>query len=162
MDARWQVHVDALDGGGLRIAVQRLAASHWHPSGVLRSWGLAPLHREGDALLVACADDEVLWLGAWAEPAGGAGAVSLQDPCSGLGAHISVPAQQAITALGGQQAITRKPGVAQHTLQLGVAPHKGTSFSINLVLMAPAAWSKRSGRPWSALPGPPPLPPRLG
>ena len=65
MDKRWQQDGDALDGCGLRIAVQRLAASGWRPTGVLRSWGLAPLYRDGDALCVPCADDEVLWLGAW-------------------------------------------------------------------------------------------------
>jgi len=162
VDERWQVDGDALDGGGLRIAVQRLAASHWRPSGVLRSWGLVPLHRDGDALCVPCADDEALWLGAWPEPAGGVGELSLRDPASGLTAHISVPAQQSITALGGRQPIARPRGVAMHTLQLGLAPRAGASLTTSLLLMTPAAWSARSGRAWAPLPGPPPLPPRLG
>ena len=170
MDARWQLDGNALDGCGLRIAVQRLGASHWQPRGALRSWGLALLHRDRDGLCVPCADDEVLWPGAWPEPAGGAGELSLQDPVSWLGARISVPAQQAITALGGEQPITRPPGVAVHALriglqtglQTGLAPHLGPALTISLVLMAPAAWSARSGLPWAALPGPPPLPPRLG
>lgn len=162
MDERWQLDGDALDGGGLRIAVQRLAASHWRPVGVLRSWGLAPLHRDGDALCVPCADDEALWLGAWPEPAGGAGELSLRDPASGLTAHISVPAQQSITALGGRQPLARSRGVELHTLQLAWVPRVGALLTINLVLLTPPAWSARSGRAWAALLGPPPLPPRLG
>lgn len=162
MDARWQVDADALDGGGLRIAVQRLAASHWRPGVVLRSWGLAPLYRDDDALCVPCADDEALWLGAWPEPAGSAGELSLRDPVSGLGAHISVPAQQSITSLGGRQPIARPRGLEIHALQLGLTPSAGDSLTIRLVLMTPAAWSARSDRAWAALTGPPPLPPRLG
>ena len=164
VDERWQLDGDALDGCGLRIAVQRLAASHWRPSGVLRSWGLAPLFRDGDTLCVPCADDEALWLGAWPEPAGPGGTLSLTDPASGLGASISVPAQQTITALGGQQPIARPTDVTARTLQLVMAlqTHSPVTITISLVLMAPAAWSARAGRSWTALAGPPPLPPRLG
>jgi hypothetical protein len=49
-----------------------------------------------------------------------------------------------------------------HTLQLGLKPRAGASLTISLELMTPAAWSERSDRAWAALPGPPPLPPRLG
>jgi hypothetical protein len=162
VDERWQLDGDALDSCGLRIAVQRLATSHWRPSGVLRSWGLVPLYRDGDALFVPCADDEALWLGAWPVPAGRSGALSLTDQANGLGASINVPEQQSITALGGQQPIARPTGVTEHTLQLDMALQTHSPITIRLVLMAPAAWSARAGRAWAALAGPPPLPPRLG
>jgi len=63
VDKRWQVDGGALDGCGLRIAVQRLAASHRRTGGELRSWGVAPLHSDGYNLCVPCDDDEAPRLG---------------------------------------------------------------------------------------------------
>ena len=168
MDPRWRLDGDALDAVGVRLALQRICASHWHARGVLRSWGLAPLHRDGDTLCVPCGDGEALWIGAWPEPPGGCGVVVLRDADTAddvddaQGTRIEVPRESAITALGGDRPIARQPGQRQRALSLRVTGLGGEPVAIALVLLAPADWSARSGRPWAALSGPPPRPPRLG
>lgn len=162
MDTRWRLDGDSLDGAGLRVAVQRIGAAHWREQGVLRSWGLAPMHRDGDTLCVPCGDDEVLWIGAWAEPPGGRGGVSLrdghEDPC----ARIEVPREQAITALVGGRPIVRTAPQQRRDLVLALAPLAGEPVEIALALLVPADWSALAGRDWAPLAGPPPRPPRLG
>lgn len=65
--ADWRVEGDVIVLGALHVTVERIAASHWRADARLRSWGQAPLQPEHDAVLVPCAADECLWLGAWLE-----------------------------------------------------------------------------------------------
>lgn len=162
MDARWRLDGDALDGAGLRVALQRIGLALWQPQGVLRSWGLAPLHREGEVLCVPCADDEALWLGAWPEPAGGRGTVTLQEGPAAAGSSIELPKQQAITALAGGLPISRPSSTRRRELRLEMAAPGQDPLSLVLALLDPADWSALAGRAWAPLAGPPPRPPRLG
>jgi hypothetical protein len=159
---QWQLDGDALDCAGLRLTFQRIGLGHWRPTGVLRSWGLAPLHRQDDTLYLPCGSDEALWIGAWAEEHDAAGEVALLELGNALQTTIHVPAQGAITALGGQRAISRPADRPSWLLTLRVVPRGSEAAQIGLMLMAPAAWCSLSGRAWQALSGPPPLPPRLG
>jgi hypothetical protein len=140
------------------VALQRLPACHWQPQSVLRSWGVAALHRVGDAVCVPCGEGETLWLGAWAEPAGGRGAVWLADAAGATAGRVDVPAGYALTALHARQPIDASTsGLALHLAAAGDAPVR-----LALQVLPPAAWCAVSGRAWSALQAPPPLPPRLG
>ncbi len=65
--ADWRVEGDVIVLGALHVSVERIAASHWRADERLRSWGQAPLQAEQDTVLVPCAADECLWLGAWLE-----------------------------------------------------------------------------------------------
>ncbi len=162
MDPRWRLDGDALDAAGLCLALQRIGLSHWRAEGVLRSWGLAPLHRDGDRLCAPCGDDEALWLGAWPEAAGGSGTVTLRDGLQAEATGIELPRQQAITALPGGRPIRRPAQARWHELQITLAAPGGEAVGLVLALLDPADWSARSGRPWAPLSGPPPRPPRLG
>lgn len=164
MDPRWRLDGDALDAAGLRVTWQRIDATHWNAAGPLRSWGLAPLYRDGDVLCIPCADDEVLWLGAWAEPPAGQGWVELRTGDGADTMRIEIPRQSAIAALRDASPIARTDAEPARELQLALASDGGPSPAVQLTvrLLAPEAWSARSGRAWMPLSGPPPRPPRLG
>lgn len=167
----WHLGQDLVAFGALRVGVQRIAASHWSAAQPLRSWGGAPLHREGDALYVPCADGEALWIGAWLEDASTEDAsrlatVQLSDPVSGLSAAIDVPQGYQLCALSGPgrlpEALIRPAGQERRTLRLELQCGPGRT-TIPVSLLTPHAWTARSGRKAPALPDrPPPLPPRLG
>lgn len=161
-DARWRLEGDALDAVGLRVAVQRIGAGAWQAQGALRSWGVAGLHRDGDTLFVPCADDEALWIGAWPEPAGLTGTVSLCAPGDVRRARIELPREQAIAALPGGCPITRPAAQPQHELLLTLESPAVAPVHIGLTILSPGVWTARAGRAWTPLVGPPPLPPRLG
>lgn len=161
----WRIDSDALAWAGLRLALQRIAASHWQPQGVLRSWGLAPLFREGERLCVPCGPDEVLWLGAWRDDgppsAPGPGCtVGLTDPVSGQGVAMDLAQAYALTALADRRPLALRPGETARAFLLALTWLGGLQRRLPLVLMAPAGWSALSGRPWAALPDQPPPPPR--
>lgn len=162
MDTRWQSDGGTVVCGGLRLALQRIASSHWRAEGVLRSWALAPLHREGDRLCVPCGASEVLWLGAWLEGSGRAGALSLRDREAGVEARLDLAHGYALTAIG-QQPLALREAESSRVFALDLHAGAEVPVSIELELMEPAVWTAMSGRAWSALPDrPPPLPPRLG
>lgn len=161
--AAWSLDSDVLACGNLRLALQRIGAADWRPGVVLRSWGLAPLHREGTRLLVPCGGDEALWIGAWTEPRNAGGAVSLADRGAvGSLTRIELPAASRITTLGDAEPLARRRGEAERHLELRLTDHDAVAALIELVLLEPLAWTARSGRQAPALSGPPPLPPRLG
>jgi hypothetical protein len=161
----WQLDHDVVALGSLRLAVQRIASSHWKPSGELRSWGLAPLHREGDALLVPCAAQETLWLGVWLEDGGSGARVRVTDEVTGMSAAVELPREFRLTALHGPDATD-----APLTLPDGGCRRLRLEFDCDtaraaaeLVLLTPRAWAARAGREGPApLDQPPPLPPHLG
>lgn len=72
----WCLEGDVIVLGTLRVTMQRIAASHWRPDRPLRSWGQVPMQREHDTVLVPCAPEECLWLGAWLEED------TLEDPAA--------------------------------------------------------------------------------
>ena len=75
----------------LRVRLHRIGRSHWRAASVLRSWGAVPLHQDGDALHVPCADDEALWLGAWLDDDESVTAsVALNNPASGRSTFVRV------------------------------------------------------------------------
>ncbi len=143
------------------MAWQRIGLASWHPHVALRSWGLAPLHRDADKLCVACAADEALWLGVWSEREGVVASVHLLDVATGAQAHIELPETSNISTLGAAQPLTRG-GAPECAYRLRLQ-QGGQTLSIELLLIEPAAWAALSGRPAPApLSGPPSLPPRLG
>ena len=164
MDA-WQLDHDVVTLGPLRLAVQRIARPHWKPDGTLRSWGLAPLHRERDALLVPCGGDEALWLGAWFEDEAPRASLRLTDAVSGASATAHLPGEFQLTALrsdstGAMPLALPDGGVRRLRLEIDC---EGRRAAAELLLLEPAAWAARSSRPVPAPLGqPPPLPPRLG
>lgn len=161
----WQLDHDVVALGPLRLAVQRIASSHWRPSGALRSWGLAPLHGAGDELLVPCAADESLWLGAWLEDGEQHAALRVADRASGASAAAGLPGDYQLTCLLGPDAVAEAlalPEGGRRSLRLEL-DCEGTRTALDLVLLEPAAWASLTGRkPPTPLEGPPPLPPRLG
>lgn len=162
----WHLGDDVVALGPLRVAVQRIGLSHWRASGRLRSWGLAPLHREADAVLVPCTDAEALWLGAWMEDEDVPASARVRDPQTNQSGALELPRDYQLTALvsAGTPAepLTLPPGDAGRTLLLDVLAGPA-SASLRLTLLPPAAWAARSGRaPPPPLGAPPPLPPRLG
>lgn len=162
----WHLGDDLVSLGPLRVAVQRIGLSHWHAPGRLRSWGLAPLHCEADAVLVPCADAEALWLGAWTEDEDVPGSARVRDTQTNQSGALELPRDYQLTALASAGApaepLSLPPGAEWRTLLLDVLV--GTaSASLRLMLLPPAAWAARSGRaPPPPLGAPPPLPPRLG
>lgn len=156
---------------GLRMRVHRIGLSHWQAGARLRSWGVAPLHREGDQLMAPCSAQEALWLGFWQDDENGPGAeVSLHAdvhsaPATPDASHASatlvLPPDFQLTTLrssgGAAHAIT--PATAcQLELRLSTA---GARCTLALLLQPPTEWAQATGRPAPAtLSGPPPLPPR--
>lgn len=146
---------------GLRMRIHRIGLAHWQAGARLRSWGVAPLHRAGDRLLVPCGDGEALWLGLWQDAEDGPGAtVQLHARAQGLSAGIVLPPDFQLTALqaadGVAQPITRAAGPLE--LRLATA---GAQCPLALALLAPSDWAQVAGRPApDPLAGPPPLPPR--
>ena len=162
--AAWTVEGDVLALGPLQLALQRIALSHWRAGERLRSWGTAPLARERGRLCLPCAGDEALWLGAWVEE--GEARVRLIDPLSGGEASLVLPRDYQLAALadlaGTPQPLTLAAGGAARRLRLEL-DCGGSRAVIELLLLAPAAWAARCGRPAPPpLDEPPPLPPRLG
>ncbi len=152
----------------LRMTVQRIALDHVHEPGTLRSWGLAPLYRDGDEVLVPCAPGEAVWIGAWMEESlqERASRLRVTDPISGHGGTLELPHDYQLALLrreGGEpEPLTLTAGETQRTLTLELAT--GTVEAIlSLSLLVPSAWAERAGRePPAPLGGPPPFPPRLG
>ena len=103
----WCLDGDVIVLGDLRVTVERIAASHWQPDGRLRSWGQVPMQRENDAVLLPCASDECLWLGAWLEedPTDGPtraltpARITVRDPASGGSAVAALPDAYQLGAL---------------------------------------------------------------
>jgi hypothetical protein len=161
----WQLDHDVVALGPLRLAVQRIARSHWRPDGALRSWGLAPLHREGEALLVPCAEDEALWLGAWLEDDMAGATLRVADPATGASETAELPRDFQLTSLrgpGGTQLPLSLPHGGRRVLRLEFG-HDRARAALELVLLGPAGWAARTHRPAPApLDKPPPLPPLLG
>lgn len=161
----WQLDHDVVALGPLRLAVQRIAISHWKAAGALRSWGLAPLHREGQTLLVPCGTDETLWLGAWLEEDAPGATLRVTDPASGASAEAELPRDFQLTSLrgpGGTQLPLSLPHGGRRILRLELGIDRA-SAAVELVLLAPADWAARAGRAAPALlDQPPPLPPLLG
>jgi hypothetical protein len=161
----WQLDHDVVALGPLRLAVQRIASSHWKPSGALRSWGLAPLHREGQALLVPCGTDETLWLGAWLEDDAPGATLRVTDPATGASATADLPRDFQLGSLrgpDGTQLPLSLPGGGCRSLRLELGQDR-IRTAMELVVLGPAAWASRTGRTAPApLDQPPPLPPLLG
>lgn len=185
----WCLDGDVIVLGALRVTVQRIAASDWRPEGRLRSWGQAPMQRENAAVLVPCAPDECLWLGAWveddamAEPIGGpaegamaapvadaiAGGlparIALRDPASGARAVAALPEAYQLGTLHSAHAppapLQLAPADASRRLRLELE-YGATRAAFDLVLLPPTAWAAHAHRaPPAALDAPPPPPPRL-
>lgn len=168
--AEWRLDGDVIVLGELRVSIQRIASSHWQPDGRLRSWGQVPMHRDGDTLLLPCAADESLWLGAWLEedpsecPA--PVRIAVRDPASGASAVAALPDAYQLGALHNEgstpEALQIPASGAQRRLALELE-YGTTQVALELVLLPPTAWSARAGRPSPPpLDAPPPLPPRLG
>ena len=161
----WQLDHDVVTLGPLRLAVQRIARRHWKPDGTLRSWGLAPLHREAETLLVPCGPDEALWLGAWLEDDAPGATLRVTDFAMGASAAAELPRDFQLTSLrgpGGTQLPLSLPDGGRRILRLELGLDRA-SAAVELVLLAPVDWAARTGRAAPALlDQPPPLPPRLG
>ena len=164
MDA-WQLDHDVVALGPLRLAVQRIARPHWKPDGALRSWGLAPLHLEGQTLLVPCGADEALWLGAWLEDDAARASLRVTDPACDASATTELPREFQLTALRSTDARAMPlalPDGGSRSLRVEI-DCEGRRASMELLLLVPAAWAARSARPApDPLGQPPPLPPLLG
>lgn len=163
--AAWALERDLIALGPLRLALQRIAATHWRPEGALRSWGLVPLHRDDGRVLAPAHADEALWIGAWLEEEGGAAELQVTDPACGGVAGLDLPRDYQLSALRGPgadpQPIARATA-RERSLRIMLACG-GDRAGFDLVLLGPDDWSTRSGRPATApLSGPPPPPPRLG
>jgi hypothetical protein len=161
----WQLKQDVVSLGPLRLAVQRIACSHWNPSGILRSWGRVPLHREAGVLLAPCAPAEALWLGVWLEDSEGPASVALFDPISGYNASATLPIDYQIGALHRKDFPDRPislPNGNSYNLRLElvcIEKHAVISF----LLVKPIDWSQRAGSDApKPLDQPPPLPPLMG
>lgn len=161
----WHLKQDVVSLGSLRLAVQRIAYSHWNPSETLRSWGRVPLHRETDVLLVPSAPAEALWLGVWLEDSDGPANVALTDPISGYNASAKPPRDYQIGVLRRKDSEDRPISLAtdnpyQLRLELVSIEKRAT---ISLLLVKPIEWSHRAGREApEPLDQPPSLPPLLG
>jgi hypothetical protein len=161
----WRLERDIITLGPLRVALQRIAVTHWQPAGALRSWGLVPLHRDDDRLLAPAYADEALWIGAWLEDAATQAELRVIDPLSGVRAELELPRDYQLAALpgpdGDPQPVARATAT-ERSLRIQLAC--GTDRAeFDLVLLEPEDWSARSGQPPTVpLSGPPPPPPRLG
>ncbi|TWO72402.1 hypothetical protein FN976_06785 [Caenimonas sedimenti] len=164
----WRVDREVLAIGAVRIALQRIALAHWRADARLRSWGVAPLVvLDSASLAVPCWPEEALWLGAWGEDDAASAAIALHLP-GGLGpVRIHLPAETAITSLedaaGGARPLAWESPEQDHLVLELAVEHAGGRVALSLVLLRPATWEQRSGRPAPPPPqSPPPLPPRLG
>lgn len=161
----WQLKHDVVALGPLRLGVQRIATSHWKPTGTLRSWGLVPLHKEADALLAPCAPAEALWLGVWLEDSEGPASVSLTDPMSGYRGFATLPGDFQIGVLHRNGSPDRSISLLtgnSYRLRLELISSEKHAV-VSLLLVKPSEWSNRSGRDApQPLGTPPPRPPLLG
>ena len=167
----WRLERDVLVAGALRVAAQRIGIGHWQPGVRLRSWGLAPLHREGQAVCVPCGDTEALWLGAWFEDGEAAARVRLSDPLTGDCASFGLPPGGQLTGLddasGKPRPLTLSATTTDGSHRLGVLELllevDNAVARLELRLMSPGEWAACSARtPPAPRVTPPPLPPRLG
>ncbi|RCW70162.1 hypothetical protein [Pseudorhodoferax soli] len=146
---------------GLRMRVHRIGLAHWQAGARLRSWGVVPLHRNGDELLAPCGAREALWLGFWQDEEDGPGAtVELHDRARGASASIVLPPEFQLTALRGADGTAHPiaPPAAHYALALSTG---GAQCLLSLQLQPPREWAQAAGRAAPpALTGPPPLPPR--
>ena len=185
----WCLDGDVIVLGALRVTVERIAASHWRPDARLRSWGPAPMRRENDAVLLPCAADECLWLGAWLEddamadtsggpPEGAMAApvadamasasparITVHDPANGARAAATLPEAYQIGTLRSAHAppapLQLAPPDACRRLRLELECGAARA-AFELILLPPAAWAAHAHRaPPAPLDAPPPLPPRL-
>lgn len=161
----WGTRDDVVSLGPLRVAVQRIALAHWRAPGRLRSWGIAPLHREADSLLIPCAHTEALWIGAWIEDADTTARILLHDRRSDRAGALSLPDGYQLTALarpgGPAEPISAGPDTEEPAFDLTLEVDAERA-ALTLVFLAPVEWARRSGRqPPAPLDRPPPLPPRL-
>jgi hypothetical protein len=154
---------DLLAFQGLRMRVHRIGLAHWRPGARLRSWGVAPLHRSGEQLLVPCGAHEALWLGFWQDEEDGPGAtVELHDRARASAARIVLPPDFQLTALRGADGAAQPiaPPAARYELTLSTG---GAQCQLTLQLQPPREWAQAAGRAApAALGGPPPPPPRYG
>ena len=167
----WRLEHDVLVAGALRVAVQRIGIGHWQPGTRPRSWGLAPLHRDGNTICVPCDSGEALWLGAWLEDSVDAARVRLRDPLTGGSASIALPPDGQLTTLAETSQTPRPvtltaskshPMLQRLNLELGLESGSAVA-NLELLLLTPGEWATRSTRtPPAPRSGPPPLPPRLG
>jgi hypothetical protein len=155
---------DVLSFSGVKLVVQRLGLEAWQAHGGLRSWDIAPLHREGGELLVPCSEHEALWLGITCDD-GVAGVVSFTDELSGGVGGLTLPDDYQLGSLvraGEAKPIRLEPNEVERRLRLDVRLEHQRSLTLIFKLVTPQAWSARSRR---APPGSlerPPLPPLLG
>lgn len=162
----WHLKDDLVSFLGLRLRMHRIGLSHWCAGARLRSWGVAPLHRDGDALQLPCADDEALWLGAWMDDDAASAGLRLSDKSGAWQTAITVPPGFQITGLhdqnGSEHPLALVGYGAQRNLVLRVQCRQADA-TIHMTLYAPDRWSSLAKRSAPApLAGPPPLPPRLG
>lgn len=163
--ALWQLSHDVVVLGNLRLALQRIARSHWQPLGTLRSWGHVPLHREADVLLAPCAQSEAIWLGCWLEEGEGPSRVVIIDPVSGYHGFAVLPSDFQIGVLhrsGSPDLPISLPTACAHRFRLELACIEKLAV-IPFLLLSPLEWSERAARNVpEPLGQPPPLPPLLG
>lgn len=159
--AAWHLQRDMLVFTGLRMRLHRIGLTHWQAGTRLRSWGVAPLHRHGNSLLVPCAEGEALWLGAWLDDDMGAATLRLHDAVGAQTAAIALPLDFQLTGL--RDAAGQVQALALPPRQLRLEVHSaGAQVELTLALHAPATWAQLAERTApAALAGPPPLPPRL-
>lgn len=156
----WRLHEDLLVFRALRMRIHRIGRSHWQAGARLRSWEVAPIHADGPLLLVPCAADEALWLGAWTSEGAPPAVLALQSASGDAAAQLALPAGFQLTALHDAAGHARPVGVGRYRLQLRCGR---ATQALELQALAPGEWARRSGRPAPPpLEGPPPLPPRLG
>lgn len=164
--ATWHLCHGAVAAGPVRLVVQRIATSHWSAVGTLRSWGIAPLHREDDMLLLPCAAGEALWIGAWLDDESSHAVVHVSDTVSGKCATVELPRDYQLSALSAEgeplEPLTLPAGSERRVLKLEIIC-KEAHASIDLTLLTPTKWKALTGQvPPDPLEKPPPLPPLLG
>lgn len=154
---------DLLVFKGLRMRVHRIGLAHWQGGARLRSWGVAPLHCEGDRLLAPCGPDEALWLGCWQDEEDGPGAqVQLRDRAHDSVASIALPPDFQLTALRDAAGVAHAIAGAGSSYELQLSTG-GAQCLLALQLLTPADWAQAASRAApAALTGPPPPPPRYG
>lgn len=163
---RWHLQDDMVSFSNLRLRVHRIGLSHWHTGARLRSWGVAPLHRDGDTLRIPCADNEAQWLGIWLDDSGASAWVRLEDPLGPWQTTITLPPGFQITGLhtqdGREHPLVLAADGAPLNLVFTLLSSDGDA-TIPLRMCNSHDWARMAGRPApAALTGPPPLSPRLG
>lgn len=162
----WELKDDLVSFMDLRLRMHRIGLSHWRAGARLRSWGVVPMHRDGDTLQLPCAHDEALWLGAWMEDDTASAGLRLSDKGGVCQTAMTVPPAFQITGIhdhaGREYPLALANYGARRDLVLRVHCSQ-TDTSIHLTLHTPEGWASMASRPAPApLTGPPPLPPRLG